>query len=57
MVNIYNVTTLYLAAGYKKFDLFSQKIEIDYGKSMENTIVAKVDIIGDADNDIDEPIS
>ena len=49
------VTTFYLVSRYNEFDLFSQKLEIDYNGSMENTIVAEVAIISDDENDIDGP--
>ena len=41
-----------------KFDLFYQKVELDYNKSMENSIIAEVSTISDDDDDdIDEPVT
>ena len=56
MGKLYIVVTFYLTAGCNIFDLFCQKLEIDYNYSTENSIVAKVATISDDDDDIDEPI-
>ena len=45
LVKLDKVGTLYLAAEYNRFELFSLKKEMDYNESMEIPIVTEVDTI------------